>query len=48
VDEPVVSNPLMLKALSSAPIVSVQEQPRTLEQVYLKVMAEARGKEYVQ
>jgi len=48
VDEPEVSNPLMVQALSSAPIVSVQEQPRTLEQVYLKVMAKARGKEYAQ
>ena len=48
VDEPDVSNPLMVKALSSASIVSVQEQPRTLEQVYLKVMASARGKEYAQ
>ena len=48
VAEPEVSNPLLVKELSSAPIVSVQEQPRTLEQVYLKVMATARGKEYAQ
>ncbi|MCK7516603.1 MAG: hypothetical protein MZV64_02200 [Ignavibacteriales bacterium] len=37
------------KALSakSASVMAFQEEPRTLEQVYLKVMAEAKGRENV-
>jgi len=43
------SNPQLLKTLSSmsAPVMALQEEPRTLEQVYLKVMAKARGSENV-
>jgi len=50
VERPQESNPLILKALSakSASVVTFQEEPRTLEQVYLKVMAEAKGRENVQ
>jgi ABC-2 type transport system ATP-binding protein len=50
VERPQESNPLILKALSetSAPVMALQEEPRTLEQVYLKVMAEAKGREHVQ
>ncbi len=50
VKRPQESNPLLLKALSdeSAPMMAFQEESRTLEQVYLKVMAEAKGREYVQ
>ncbi|MDD2923464.1 MAG: ABC transporter ATP-binding protein [Anaerolineales bacterium] len=44
---PQESNPQILKALSSAPVMAFQEEPRTLEQVYLKVMSEARGNENV-
>jgi ABC-2 type transport system ATP-binding protein len=46
---PQESNPQILKMLSStsAPVMAFQEEPRTLEQVYLKVMAEARGNENV-
>jgi hypothetical protein len=29
-------------------VVAFQEEPRTLEQVYLKAMAEAKGLEHVQ
>ncbi len=49
VEAPGESNPLLLKRLAdaSAPLVSFQEEERTLEQVYLKVMAAARGKENV-
>jgi ABC-2 type transport system ATP-binding protein len=45
VDQPQVSNPLLVHELSAhkAPILSVQEAPRSLEQVYLKVMAEAQA-----
>jgi len=47
---PQESNPLILKALTSksASVMAFQEEPRTLEQVYLKVMAEAKGIENVQ
>jgi len=47
---PQESNPHILKALfaKSAPVMAFQEEPRTLEQVYLKVMAEAKGRENVQ
>ncbi len=50
VERPQESNPLILKALSekSASVMAFQEEPRTLEQVYLKVMAEAKGRENVQ
>ncbi len=45
VERPQESNPALLHALSakSAPFMSFQEEPRTLEQVYLKVMADVRG-----
>jgi ABC-2 type transport system ATP-binding protein len=48
VDAPQVVNPLLVSALSSrnAPLVSFQEVPRRLEQVYLKTMAEAQGLTY--
>lgn len=44
------SNPKLLNMLASKsiPVVALQEEMRTLEQVYLKVMAEAKGYEYVQ
>jgi ABC-2 type transport system ATP-binding protein len=50
VDAPEQSNPQLLKNLSSksAPVMALQEETRTLEQVYLKVMAQAKGYEYVQ
>ncbi|NWF62870.1 MAG: ABC transporter ATP-binding protein [Chloroflexi bacterium] len=50
VDAPQVSNPQLLQRLASisVPVVAFQEEVRTLEQVYLKVMAAAKGKEYVQ
>lgn len=49
VPRPQESNPQILKALSSisASVMAFQEEPRTLEQVYLKVMAEAKGSENV-
>jgi ABC-2 type transport system ATP-binding protein len=45
VDRPHESNPLILKRLSAlaAPVMAFQQEPRTLEQVYLKVMSEAKG-----
>ena len=44
VDAPATANPLLVRELAKrqAPVVSVQESPRSLEQVYLKVMAEAQ------
>jgi len=41
-------NPLLVNALTSrnAPLVSFQEVPRRLEQVYLKTMADAQGVMY--
>ena len=50
VEAPQESNPQLFRALSStsALVMAFQEQPRTLEQVYLKVMAEAKGRENVQ
>jgi ABC-2 type transport system ATP-binding protein len=48
VENPQESNPQILKNLSAAPVMAFQEEPRTLEQVYLKVMAEAKGRENVQ
>ncbi len=45
VDRPQESNPLILKRLSAlaAPVMAFQEEPRTLEHVYLRVMSEAKG-----
>ena len=45
VERPQESNPVILNRLStlSAPVLAFQEQPRTLEQVYLKVMSDAKG-----
>jgi len=45
VENPAESNPRLLRALTSgkAPLVAFQEVPRSLEQVYLKVMAEAQA-----
>lgn len=50
VEAPEESNPELVQRLTSlsAPVVAFQEETRTLEQVYLKVMAVAKGKEYVQ
>jgi len=48
VERPHESNPVVVNALSSmsAPVLSFQEEPRTLEQVYLKVMSDVRGGVY--
>ncbi len=45
VDEPHRANPLLVSELTrrGAPVMAVQEVPRSLEQVYLKVMAEAQA-----
>jgi ABC-2 type transport system ATP-binding protein len=50
VENPQESNPQILKELSakSASVMAFQEEPRTLEQVYLKVMAEEKGRENAQ
>jgi len=47
---PQESNPQILRSLSamSASVMTIQEEPCTLEQVYLKVMADAKGCENVQ
>jgi ABC-2 type transport system ATP-binding protein len=47
IDDPVESNPLLLRELTArrAPVVSFQEVPRSLEQVYLKVMSEAQSQQ---
>jgi ABC-2 type transport system ATP-binding protein len=44
------SNPKLLSMFASKniPVVALQEETRTLEQVYLKVMAQAKGYGYVQ
>jgi len=44
VDQPRMTNPQLVHALSArgAPVLSIQESPRSLEQVYLKIMAEAQ------
>lgn len=47
VKNPSEANPQILKSLSTAPVMAFQEEPRTLEQVYLKVMADAKGGENV-
>ncbi|MFT3895500.1 MAG: DUF4162 domain-containing protein [Anaerolineales bacterium] len=48
VEAPQVVNPKLVNALTSkrAPLVSFQEVPRKLEQVYLKTMADAQGVAY--
>jgi len=48
VDAPQMLNPLLVNELTSrnAPLVSFQEVPRKLEQVYLKTMADAQGVAY--
>src|SRR5512143_1679483 len=48
VEAPQAANPVLVHALTSrnAPLVSFQEVPRKLEQVYLKTMAEAQGVVY--
>ena len=45
VERPQESNPLIMNRLSAlaAPVMAFQEQSRTLEQVYLKVMSDAKG-----
>lgn len=45
VEQPQVSNPLLVHELSArkAPVMSMQEAPRSLEQVYLKVMADTQS-----
>lgn len=45
VEAPLAANPKLVQALASrnAPLVSFQEVPRILEQVYLKTMADAQG-----
>jgi ABC-2 type transport system ATP-binding protein len=49
VEAPQAVNPMIVHALTSrnAPLVSFQEVPRRLEQVYLKAMADAQGAAYV-
>jgi ABC-2 type transport system ATP-binding protein len=44
VEQPRTSNPLLMRALTArhAPLVAFQEVPRSLEQVYLKVMSDAQ------
>lgn len=48
VEAPQAVNPTLVHALTSrnAPLVSFQEVPRKLEQVYLKTMADAQGVTY--
>ncbi len=48
VEAPQVVNPMLVNALTSrnAPLVSFQEVPRKLEQVYLKTMSDAQGVAY--
>lgn len=49
VANPNQANPVLLKKLTAlAPVLAMQPEPRTLEQVYLKVMADARGQSHVQ
>lgn len=45
VEDPTAANPALMKELTSmrAPLVAFQEVPRTLEQVYLKVMGNAQS-----
>ena len=48
VEVPHAANPLLVNALTArnAPLISFQEVPRRLEQVYLKTMADAQGVAY--
>jgi hypothetical protein len=48
IEAPQAVNPVLVHALASrnAPLVSFQEVPRRLEQVYLKTMADAQGVTY--
>lgn len=48
VEAPQISNPTLVHALTArnAPLISFQEVPRKLEQVYLKTMADAQGVSY--
>ena len=48
IDAPQIANPKLVHTLASrkAPLVSFQEVPRKLEQVYLKTMADAQGVTY--
>lgn len=48
IETPQIVNPMLVHALTSrnAPLVSFQEVPRKLEQVYLKTMADAQGVAY--
>jgi ABC-2 type transport system ATP-binding protein len=48
VETPQLANPTLVRALTArnAPLVSFQEVPRKLEQVYLKTMADAQGAFY--
>jgi ABC-2 type transport system ATP-binding protein len=48
IEAPQAVNPMLVHALTSrnAPLVSFQEVPRKLEQVYLKTMADAQGVAY--
>lgn len=50
VEAPQTVNPLLVHSLTArnAPLVSFQEVPRKLEQVYLKTMAEAQGVTYAE
>jgi ABC-2 type transport system ATP-binding protein len=45
VERPQETNPILLRQLSEAqaPVVTLHEVPRSLEQVYLKVMADAQS-----
>ena len=48
IETPQLANPVLVQALTSrnAPLVSFQEVPRRLEQVYLKTMSDAQGVHY--
>lgn len=48
IEAPQASNPVLVHTLTSrnAPLISFQEVPRKLEQVYLKTMADAQGVTY--
>ena len=48
IETPQAANPVLVHALTArnAPLVSFQEVPRKLEQVYLKTMADAQGVAY--
>jgi ABC-2 type transport system ATP-binding protein len=50
VEAPQEANPQILQRLmsQSAPVMAFQQEARTLEQVYLKAMADAKGSMYVQ